>query len=220
MLDVLGGLAFWFLSVFAVLLLPMALFGIAVPYAVLRMRDLRSEHHDPQLGLKVAYHLGLTINVADLIIEDKPAVAGPQFGMPVRANPKADSWLLTPNMRTGWALATSGLLFAVVFGLAAHLGTNIRRFPAVRRAFVGWRLMVAGIAVVAAVTTLLIWLYMKDQPDYKIYEIALATLAVWAPSLAVHVFLMQRYAKTEYYVPPKSKTPPPKVVEDDEDDEE
>jgi hypothetical protein len=225
-------------GVFAVLLLgavapAAALVGVAVPYAVLRMRDARGDYHDPQLGLKVAYHfffslgillvlVGLTVNVADLIIDDKPAQR-PQFGvvgmpMPVPANPKADGRLLTPNMRTGWALVSSGLLFAVVFGLSAQLGTNVRRFPAVRRVFVGWRLVAAGIAVVAAVTTLAVWLFMKDQPE-KLYEIALATLAVWAPTLAVHVFLMQRYAKAEYYVPPKAKTPPRPVIEEDEDDE-
>jgi hypothetical protein len=200
----------------------------------MRMRDVRGEHHDPQLGLKVAYHfffslgillvlVGLTVNVADLIIDEKPA-AGLQFGrpvmpMPVPANPKTDGRFLTPNMRTGWALASSGFVFSIVFGLATQLGTNVRRFPAVRRVFVGWRLVVAGIAVVAAVTTLLIWLFMKDQPDNKMYEIALATLDVWVPTLAVHVILMQRYAKAEYYVPPRSKAPPPKAINDEEEDE-
>jgi hypothetical protein len=239
MFDVFGGLAFGIITVLMFLLLPMALVAVAVPYAVLRMRDVKGDHHDPQLGLKVAYafffslgvlmvQLGLTINVADLIVDDNkaPAAAGPQLGpglmpvQPVRAN-RADGRLLTPAMRTGWAVASSGLVFAAVFGLATTLGTNVRRFPAVRRLFVGWRLMVAGLAVVAAVTTLLIWLFQKDPPDNKAYEVALATLAVWAPSLAVHVFLMQQYAKTEYYVPPFTKTSTRKVEaeEDDADDE-
>jgi hypothetical protein len=221
---------FGIVSLVVLLAIPAALLSVAVPYAVMRMRDVRGEHHDPQLGLKVAYHfiyslgillvlVGLTVNVADLIIDEKPA--GPQFGMPVpvRANPKADGRLLTPTMRTGWALAASGLVFTAVFGLATQLGTNVRRFPAVRRVYVGWRLVVAGIAVVVAVTTLLYWLFMKDQPDNKMYEIALATLAVWAPTLAVHVFLMQRYAKAEYYVPPRSKAPPPKAMDDEEEEE-
>jgi hypothetical protein len=138
---------------------------------------------------------------------------------PVRANPNADGKFLTPAMRTGWALASSGLLFSVVFGLMVQLGTNVRRFPAVRRVFVGWRLVVAGIAVVAAVTTLAVWQFTKDPPDNRIYEGALATLAVWAPALAVHVFLMQRYARAEYYVPPKSKVLPRPAVEEEEDDE-
>jgi hypothetical protein len=233
--EVFNAVALGIVTSLVLLLLPIALVAVAVPYAVMRMRDVRGEHHDPQLGLKVAYHfffslgillilIGLTVNVADLIIDEKPA-AGPQFGVPVmpvpvRANPKTDGRFLTPAMRTGWALVSSGLVFAVVFGLATQLGTNVRRFPAVRRVFVGWRLVVAGIAVVAAVTTLLVWLFMKDQPDNKMYEIALATLAVWAPTLAVHVFLMQRYAKAEYYVPLRSKAPPPKAMDDEEEEDE
>jgi hypothetical protein len=230
MFEVFGGIAFGILTAVVFLLFPMALLAVAVPYTVLRMRDVRGEHHDSQLGLKVAYgfffslgilmiHIGLTINVADLIIGDTPPGVGaaPQFGPGVRQNRDGNP-LLTPTMRTGWGVVASGLVFGVVFGLATILGTNVRRFPAVRRLFVGWRLMAAGLAVVSAVTTLLIWLFQKDPPDNKLYEIALATLAVWAPSLAIHIFLMLHYAKTEYHVP-RSKAPPTRVKEDDEDDE-
>jgi hypothetical protein len=238
MFDIFGGLAFGALFALMFLLLPMVLFGVAVPYAVLRMRDAKAEHHDQQLGLKVAYHfffslgvlmvlLGLTINVADLIIDDKgpAAPAGLQFGpglAPMQPAPRAkqaDGRLLTPAMRTGWAVATSGLVFAVVFGMTTIFGTNVRRFPAIRRMFVGWRLMVAGVAVVSAVTTLFVWIFSKDQPDNKSYEVALATLAVWAPALVVHVFLMQRYAKTDYYVEPKAKNRVPLPDENDNDEE-
>jgi hypothetical protein len=226
-----------FAVILIVAVLPfLGLVGVAVPYAVLRMRDAKSETPDPQLGLKVGYHfffslgvllvhLGLTVNVADYLIEENapgaPAQFGPNFGgmQPVRANKGADGKLLTPTMRIGWALTASGFLFAVVFGIASLLGTNVRRFPAVRRTFVGWRMIVCGLAVLAAVTTLLIWMFQKDNPDNKTYETAIATLAIWAPSLAVHLFLMQRYSK-EYHVPGRTKPAPPRPVDDEEDDDE
>jgi hypothetical protein len=231
MLEIYSGIV---ILLFAVFVIFGAIPSVAVPYAVLRMRDTTGENHDPQLGLKVGYHfffslgvlmiqLGLTVNVADLLIDDNNAAAAAQFRpgfapQPLRA-PRTDSRLLTPAMRIGWAVAASGLVFAVVFGATSILGTNVRRFPAVRRVFAGWRMMVAGLAVVSAVTVLIVWLFLKDKPDNKMFEIALATLAIWAPSLAVHVFLMQRYNKKEYYVPPKSKVKPPVVEEDEEDDE-
>ena len=144
--EVFNAVALGIVTSLVLLLLPIALVAVAVPYAVMRMRDVRGEHHDPQLGLKVAYHfffslgillilIGLTVNVADLIIDEKPA-AGPQFGVPVmpvpvRANPKTDGRFLTPAMRTGWALASSGLVFSVVFGLApnsARTSAGSRRY--------------------------------------------------------------------------------------------
>jgi hypothetical protein len=64
-------------SLIALTLAPLLLLGLAIPYAVLRLRDSRNVEHDPQLGMKAALYFsfslailisltGLTVLVVDL----------------------------------------------------------------------------------------------------------------------------------------------------------
>src|SRR5262245_43032249 len=68
------------MGVMAWLLIPLALLGLAIPYAVIRFRDARGESQDPQVGIKCAlyfffslalllFETGLTIIVVDLMLD-------------------------------------------------------------------------------------------------------------------------------------------------------
>src|SRR4051794_33367841 len=59
---------------------PFVLLGLAIPYAILKLKDARGIEHDPQIGLKAVLHFvwslcillfltGLTTLVIDLITE-------------------------------------------------------------------------------------------------------------------------------------------------------
>lgn len=207
-----AGLGFMLIVVTA---LPSILMLVALVYVALRVRDAKAEHPDPDLGLKTAYwllytigiiivHFGFTILFSHWMQELE--LTGPKMGGPMRggfggmpfANPN-DSW--SPASRTGWALVLAGSLIALAFYLIGVLGTRDREWPYVRRVFTGSRIAVAGLVVIIAFTFLFVMQFQKDIPPGGIYETALASLAVWLPSLAIHVFLFRWGGTPAYHVP-------------------
>jgi hypothetical protein len=218
------------LSLFMMALLPAILMLVALVYVSLRVRDAKSEHPDPELGLKTAYwllytiglviaHFGLTILFAHWL--EALEISGPagfrgggNFGRPMMVN---DSW--SQASRTGWAMVTAGSLIALAFYLIGRLGTRDREWPAVRRVFTGGRIAIAGLVVTLSFTFLVAMQFQKDIPPGGIYESALAALAVWLPSMAVHVFLFRWGGTPDYHVPideRRGRRKPVRYTEDDD----
>ncbi len=207
-------------------LLPAVLMLVALIYVGLRIRDAKAEHPDPELGLKTAYwllytlgvlifHFGLTILFAHwleaLELTGPARFGGGNFG---RAGMGGnDSW--SQASRTGWAMVTAGLFLALAFYLVGTLGTRDREWPAVRRLFTGGRIALAGLMVTFAFTFLVAMQFQKDIPPGGIYETALASLAVWLPSMAIHVFLFRWGGTPPYFVspvePPRRRRPAPRA---------
>lgn len=199
--------------------LPSVLMLVALVYVALRVRDAKAEHPDPELGLKTAYwllytlgilliHFGLTTLFAywltKLEITGPAKMFGPgggNFGRPMGGNfgNANDDW--SPASRIGWALVVAGAAIAIAFYLIGKLGTRDSEWPSVRRVYTGSRIAVAGLIVVFAFTFLVVMQFQKEIPGGGIYEAALASLAVWLPSLAIHVFLFRWGGPQAYHVP-------------------
>jgi hypothetical protein len=219
-----AGLGF---SLILLAILPSILFVVALIYVALRVRDARADNPDPELGLKSAYwllytlgilifHIGLTVLFSHWL--EALEITGPQkfqgnFGG--RMGGMNDSW--SQASRTGWALVTAGSLLALAFYLIGTLGTRDREWPTVRRVFTGSRIALGGLMVVASFTFLVILQFQKDIPPGGIYEAALATLAVWLPSMAIHVFLFRWGGTPAYHVPREERRSrrQPRYVEED-----
>jgi hypothetical protein len=189
-----GDLAYMgFASILSLLLIPVALLGLAIPYAVLYVKDRRNEEHDAEIGLKSAlYYMlslsilliltGLTILVIDFLVEDKRAPA---------PTPRPSSEF-SPVQRTAFALMVSG--FAIgLFHLVVILGfTNDRRYPATRRVFVGWRLAICSLVVLVSFTVLVVQVFQKDV-RWEDLKPVFGTLLVWGPAWLIHLLLMRFY---------------------------
>jgi hypothetical protein len=187
-------------------LIPFALLGLAIPYAVLKMRDARAEEHDPEIGLKSALYyifslsillilLGLTILVVDALKDTGSkattrAVRRPGDFDPSPPPPAKKEF--NQAQRTGAAFMVSG--FAVsVFHLVLIFGfTNDRAFPAAKRVFVGWRFAICALTVLVAFTVL-VWQVFQEDVKFDDLKEVLGVLLVWAPAWLVHLVLMRVY---------------------------
>jgi hypothetical protein len=207
------GLLVGFLA-YGIVVVPFLMLGLAVPYAVLRMRDARSESPEPQLGLRAALYYfmslailvalsGLTVIVVDYVVERKAPQVERQFPRPgeVPRAPEAKLWpddFPTPAQRVGGAMVGAGVLFAVL-----HLGlilvvTEDRKWPAARRLFTGWRFGIHGLVVLTTVTILLAVVFQKDFGDWEVRKALLAILLVWLPSWVVHLSMLRYYSRPLY----------------------
>jgi len=177
------------LAAYVYLVLPFLLSVLLVGYLVLRMRDNRSEDHDPQLGLKAGLHFffslsillllsGLTVVVVDALTAEKAA-------------PGSD-W--RQAQRTGWALVVAGGLLSLLHFACLQAATNDRRWPAARRLFLGWRFAMHGLVVVAALTALVVVLFQKDFGDKDARKGLFGVLFVWLPSWVLHLALLCLYS--------------------------
>jgi hypothetical protein len=192
---------------FAVLLavMPFLLLGLAIPYAILHARDARGVERDPQLGLKTVMYFfysvcillvltGVTIIAVDTVRETKQAGFGVQprpgvVGMPPPQRPSPDVWF-NGTKRTGAALMFAGFSFGLLQFILIKTMTNDRRWPLPRRVFGGWRLAVAGIVVLSALTHLSIVFFQENlQPDAL--KDPFAVLVVWGPAALVDLVLLR-----------------------------
>jgi hypothetical protein len=186
------------LFMYGLLIAPVLLLALAIPYAILRLRDARSDQRDPQLGLKAGLYYfyslgvllclnGLTVAVVDLVMDKRPGAVA------------VVDWF-TPAQRVGWAMVTSGVCFALLH-LAIIKGlTNDTKWPTPRRIFVGWRFAFHGLVVLFAFTALLVICFQKDFGDKNARNSALAVLLVWVPSWVLHLSFL-RYQSRQLYSP-------------------
>ena len=181
-----------------------ALLGLAIPYAVLYMRDSRNEEHDSEIGLKSALYfmlslsillilLGLTVLVVDFMQDKTTSIPSGPSSPPMPTTRTTSEF--TEAQRGGFAMMVSG--FAIgLFHLVMILGfTNDRRFPATKRVFLGWRLAIHSMVVLIAFTTLVVIVFRKDVTWKDIRDV-FAVLLVWAPSWLIHLMLMRVYGSS------------------------
>lgn len=185
--------------IYLLALLPYLLLGLAIPYAVLRLRDSRSREADPQLGLKVALHFffslsilivltGLNVLAVDtIVLMDLFRVRGGGHSslFPGEQYPN-------PLTRTGLALTASGVLFVMVhLVLIVALASERGRSPT-RRLFLGWRLAIHGVVVILVTTFLAIVQCQKpENQTTEARQILIGTLLVWVPSWLLHLALLR-----------------------------
>jgi hypothetical protein len=169
------------------------LISFAIPYAVLRMRDARSEKPDPKLGLKAAMYyffslgimlilFGLTWLVMDFLMTEQRPV----------------DWF-TPERRVAVAFMISGLFFTIVHLALVKVMTNDRN-PAARRMFAGWRMAIHGLVVISVVTGLLAIYIQKNYGDVpeRDRKGLWGVLLVWLPSWVIHLVLLWFYSQPLY----------------------
>jgi hypothetical protein len=175
--------------------MPFLLLGLAIPYAVLRLRETREEA-DPRLGLRVALSFffslalllvltGLTVFVVDLLQQSN--FLGPRrFGGIGRQD--------FPNQaqRTAFALMVSGGLFILLHFIFLVVMTDRQSRSPVRRMFIGWRFVIHGLVVMFTMTLLMIVLFQIDRvQNVEVIQTLLGFLAVWGPSWLVHLMLLR-----------------------------
>jgi hypothetical protein len=192
-----AGLEALFAGIAAVwaVILGVVLLSFAIPYAVLRIRDIRSERPDPQIGMKAAMYFffsigimlfltGLTVLVVDLIVSpDRRGQTG-----------------LTENQRTSLALMVSGVLFAIIHLVLVKAATNDRN-PAARRIFAGWRMAIHGMTVISLVTALLVIYFQKDfggEGTLRTRKTLWGMILIWVPSWVLHLVLVWFYSRPLY----------------------
>jgi hypothetical protein len=179
-----------------------SLVSFAVPYMVLRIKDMKSEKPDPQIGVKSAMYFffsngimvflfGLTILVVDLLVSGDDFRARRQFG----PGPGDDG--LSEAKRIGLAFMVSGLIFALL-----HLGlvkgmTNDRN-PASRRIFAGWRMAIHGMVVLTTLTALLVVYFQRDMGDLRTRKALWGVMLVWIPSWILQIVLVWFYSQPLY----------------------
>jgi hypothetical protein len=209
MFDILPALG----SGFALLLLgPLLLPALALVYIGLRLRDLRGNNPDPEVGIKAAYHfflslgvlfvlIGLTIITNDIMDgvygwKPKPSPTSPfrdpNFGPGFQ---QTEDEFFNVNKRTGLGVVLAGALCGVFFLMLLLAGTNDRKFPHARRAFVGLRFAVCGVVVLGVITSFMIAVLQKD-PDVRVFEVLTALIIVWGPAALVHLGLLRLYSSS------------------------
>jgi hypothetical protein len=193
-----------------VAVVPLALLALAIPYAVLRLRN--EDPPDPQLGAKIGLQFffsaaillfltGLTITSIDLFTRDR--VTSPPKTVPggktpdVRPSSSSDDDWFNEAERTAAALILCGLLFAFVHFVLALILTNRHNWARVRRTFVGWRFAIRGIIVMICVTGIVVVFFQKkpfeDDNNFRTMKTFVAILIIWFPSWLLQLGLLKLY---------------------------
>ena len=194
------------LIVSGILLLLIVIAPAGLAYIALRVRDSRLTVADPQLGFKAAFHTlhmlavvmalaGLSLSAGDLLqgtlTNEIPPANKPQLNR--RQIVEKDDSFWTTAQRTAAALATSGFLFGLFFWIVLT-STNDRRYPSVRRTFLGARVGLCLLIVFVAVTASGI-LCVQKNPDLEPVEYLTGVVIVWLPSCVVHMLLFRLTAR-------------------------
>lgn len=181
-----------------ILILLLALLpGLALGYLVLRIREGKSTPDDPHIGIKSGLHyfisasiiillVGLHIIFHDLIVEEgrRKDVDRMQKEFGGQAPAREES----PAVRLGLALIVTGVVFGLIHGLLL-LATNEGRYGGPRRVFTATRLVICGLIVVLAVSSMFLKLFQKDA-KFDWVKSELATLIVWGPAWLIHLILL------------------------------
>jgi hypothetical protein len=198
---------------------PMLLLALAIPYAILKMRDARLESNDPEIGLKSAlyygFSLGILLSLVGLTFMVYEALEKGSSSSSSTSSSTSTWSSLSWGTRTGLGLLASGIPTAVTH-LVLILGmTNDRRYPDTRRIFVGWRLAIHSLVVLTAYTAMMLILFLKDRSvDLSDIQLPLALLIVWLPSWLIHLILLRVYQRA---VMPLMRVVSPTIRSRDED---
>lgn len=184
-----------YLIYFALLAGPMVLVACYVPYALYRVRELNAAWRDPQVGVKTALHLLATVGVL-LYVTGCALVAGEQLANLVDNAPGRPRWQWTLPCRWGAAFTLSGLLVSGACVWTLFTRTNDLKWPAVRRMYLGGRVVVHGLAITTLLTTFLLLAMgaVEDVKDARVFWVVTGWLAVWSASLSIHFTLFLLYA--------------------------
>jgi hypothetical protein len=195
---------------------PVLLLGLAIPYAILKVRDARSEDSDSEIGLKSALYYGFSLGIL-LSLAGLTFLVYQLFEVSMPTNVAPPSTKMAQNTRVGLGLLASGIPTAVTH-LVLILGmTNDRRYPDVRRIFVGWRLVIHGIVVLTAYTYFMVLLFFEDLANVDMSDLRLpmSVLLVWLPSWLIHLVLLRVYQRS---VMPRLRMVPPTIPPREEED--
>lgn len=176
---------------------------LLVQFLSLRIRNtaLPPDERDPHLGRKFALGLflhlavllllvGLTVFAVDFFEElingggnNSPAAApaGPGPLAMTTSGPVAKPF---PNaqQRVAFGLMLSGVLHGVLFAMLLFFSTNARKFPAVSRAFVLNRLLVAGVILMLVTTEFCLLLFSEGGESVESpFGHILGMAVVWGP---------------------------------------
>jgi hypothetical protein len=173
--------------------LPAFMLALAIPYAILRMRDARGGRADPQLGFKVAMNYffslalvvvltGATLFVIDLL-DFRQQFRGPRLGREP---------FPTTMQRWAFGFVLAGLVFMLIHFVCIVTLTSEPFSSPVRRTFLGWRFALHGLVVLFALTGLFVVLFQRDGTDvYEAQRTMVAMLLVWTPSWFLHFVLFR-----------------------------
>ncbi len=192
-----------------IVLVPFLCLGLAIPYAILRLRENREDRADPQVGLKVALYyffsvgiilflLGMTVIVVDLMLEEDRQARGAM----ARVVPAGQG--LNQTQRIGLGLIVAGLVVALLHLALVKSMTNDRNSLTARRIFAGWRFAIHGIVIVVAFTVLTAVLFQRDFGDRSLRKSMFGILLIWVPSWVLHLILLGVYSR-QLYEPPRHR---------------
>lgn len=200
------------------LLVPLMFVGIPsglvllFQFLSLRLRNsaLPPDDRDPHLGRKFALgvflHLsvlvllfGLTVLATDTFDQllgggspsptTRPA-GGPWGPMPAGPPAPVAKPFPNPQQRVAFGLMLSGVLHGVLFAMLFYFVTNARKFPAVGRAFVLNRLLLAGLLLVFITTTFCLYLFSEGDGDFASLPRLIGLAVVWGPAALAHFLWM------------------------------
>jgi len=197
--------------------IPVLLIAALVQYILLRARNARAVPHDPQLGRKflIAFFLHISILLtivglsysavdwAEYAIEPmidaqqakKDAEQARERGedAPLPAGmlpPKAPRDWFNDQQRVAAGLASSGLIYTLLFWPVLRFCTNARQFPSAGRSFVGLRLMLAVIIVMVLTTVSMVGVFQKGDTELRGAGIVVGLAAIWGPTAMIHLTML------------------------------
>ncbi len=187
--------------------------GAAI-YIILRVRDARGSLQDPQLGVKFALHLLITIaaiiaiNGTATIFGDLLSMAADEqpFGYPAgqgmgfgRTSTAQSTEFPSEIARMGFGMLVAGIVMAGAEVWLLYTRTNERKWPMTRRIFAGSRLLIHGLVVTALLTLSFMVAFSSVESasmfTQSLMFTALGHLAVWTAALAIDFTLLQIFTK-------------------------
>lgn len=96
-----------------------------------------------------------------------------------------DEWYTTAQ-RVSAGLVLSGVMHCLLFAMLLFFATNARKFPAVSRAFVLNRLLVAGIILMAITTLFSVLMFSEGDLQMDSFGRPIGIAVVWGPAALAH----------------------------------
>jgi hypothetical protein len=170
-------------------IIPLLLLGLAIPYAVLSLRDSRELERDPQVGWKSILYFIFSLSILQMLVALTIVLIDLLSGTNSVGKQSGD--LLNPTLRTGLGILLAGGLFFFVHLFLIIFASNARRFPAARRVFLGARLAVHSLVVLIAFTALIVQFIDIEHIQAEALKTPFGTLVIWIPSWVAHLALLR-----------------------------